>query len=474
MRVVVEKKNLFSIELRRLRLLITYWLGYSASFDSIIFQVIRNTEQVVLFSPVRQDPPCKENMSKKNSTGKKTWLHQPSLLVEGHVVYQVKLLGNVTVESAKGADLVKEAIRKVKFNLQLQKARGEKPQKVELTISMTAIGIQEKQNKISLHSFPLQHISYCADDKSDKKICAFIARNDVSKTHECFVLESEKAQAEDITLTVGQAFDIAYQKYKENLNKDPSEAIKKLQKYQEKIKSLETENKNLRARVAELEEKLGIISTVDKVNEKNKERTESVSSNNSQPAVFQLESFGGTSSTDPVVDEEFFSNIFGPPLEGIVAVNGTANQSHDSIQPNSNGVAVDDTFESPQPQVKVEIVSDSVGTPVLAPPPRPARQKRRQPPPSLFEVTPANNNEVKSTSSISATVPSVVSSNPFQDNGDWTLTQPTQSTQPSQLIQAPQPFQPTQSSPFGDLLFDTQPKASTGLSFDDLDPLAGL
>lgn len=388
-------------------------------------------------------------MSKK-TPGRKSWLHPPNLLTEGHVVYHVKLLGHVTVDSPKGADVVKEAIRKVKFNQQVQRAEGTKPRKVEITISHKALGVQEKQSKISLHSFALQLISYCADDKSDKKICAFIARNDLSQTHECFVLESEKSQAEDITLTVGQAFDLAYQQYKENLNKDPAAASKKLKQFQDRINTLEEENKNLRARVAELEEKLGIVSTLDKEDEK-KERASSTSSSNSQPFVFQLESFGGgTSSTDPGDHSEDISNIFGPPLENIAEVNGTAN--HNTSQ--QNGLIFEESFNSAPSQRNADISAGSTSaTPVLAPPPRPTRQKRRQPPPpSLLGATSPNNNDIKSP----PVIPAASATNPFQDEGDWTKS-----------LSSPPPVQT------GDLIFNAQqPKATKELTFEDLDPFA--
>lgn len=51
--------------------------------------------------------------------------------------------------------------------------------------------------------------------------------------------------------------------------------------------------------------------------------------------MFQLESFGGTSSTDPVDHGDDMANIFGPPLENIAETNGTTN--HNSSQQNGNG-----------------------------------------------------------------------------------------------------------------------------------------
>lgn len=44
----------------------------------------------------------------------------------------------------------------------------------------------------------------------DKRVFSFIAKAESSTRHDCFVFLSEKL-AEQITLTVGEAFDLAYQ-----------------------------------------------------------------------------------------------------------------------------------------------------------------------------------------------------------------------------------------------------------------------
>ena len=57
-------------------------------------------------------------------------------------------MGHVEVENPKGTDMVRDAIRKVKFNKQLKKAEGQKPPKVELTISIDGVTIQEPKYKV--------------------------------------------------------------------------------------------------------------------------------------------------------------------------------------------------------------------------------------------------------------------------------------------------------------------------------------
>ncbi|XP_052757022.1 cell death protein 6 [Galleria mellonella] len=76
-----------------------------------------------------------------------------------------------------------------------------------------------------MYQFPLHRISYCADDKGAKKYFSFIAKggstvNGVNghdssanlEKHECFVFISTKL-ASEITLTIGQAFDLAYRRF---------------------------------------------------------------------------------------------------------------------------------------------------------------------------------------------------------------------------------------------------------------------
>ena len=63
-----------------------------------------------------------------------------------------QFLGFVEVESSKGTETVKEAIRKMKFNKQIKKAEGQKTPKVELTISVDGVTVQEPKYKVSQRS----------------------------------------------------------------------------------------------------------------------------------------------------------------------------------------------------------------------------------------------------------------------------------------------------------------------------------
>ena len=44
--------------------------------------------------------------------------------------------------------------------------------------------------KVIQHRYPLHRISYCADDKSDKRMFTFVAKE--GESNYCFVFDSEK------------------------------------------------------------------------------------------------------------------------------------------------------------------------------------------------------------------------------------------------------------------------------------------
>lgn len=58
-------------------------------------------------------------------------------------------LGSTEVDQPKGIEVVKDAICKLKFNQQIRKSEGTKTPKVELTISIDGVAIQEPKTKTS-------------------------------------------------------------------------------------------------------------------------------------------------------------------------------------------------------------------------------------------------------------------------------------------------------------------------------------
>ena len=100
------------------------------------------------------------------------------------------------MEQPKGIEVVKQGVQKLKFNQQLKKAESgssnTKMPKAELTISVNGVTIQEPKSQKVLHQYPLHRISYCADDKAEKRFFSFIAKDADSTRHTCFVFLSDK------------------------------------------------------------------------------------------------------------------------------------------------------------------------------------------------------------------------------------------------------------------------------------------
>lgn len=195
----------------------------------------------------------------------RNWIHAPDTLIKGHVAYLVKFLGCTQVDQPKGIEVVKDAIKKLQFTQQLKKSEAKdaaKCKKVEITVSVDGVAIQEPRSNNVLYQFPLHRISYCADDKGAKKYFSFIAKggsvavstkhgvngydNTSSEKHECFVFISTKL-ASEITLTIGQAFDLAYRRF---LN-DNGKYIE-MQKLTLQNKRLELQMKAYKKRLQEL------------------------------------------------------------------------------------------------------------------------------------------------------------------------------------------------------------------------------
>uniref|UniRef100_A0A023FIT1 Putative gulp engulfment adaptor ptb domain protein n=1 Tax=Amblyomma cajennense TaxID=34607 RepID=A0A023FIT1_AMBCJ len=222
---------------------------------------------------------AQNNKNSVKSSGRR-WIHPADALQKGHVVYLVKFLGFTEVEQPKGIEVVREGIRKLKFNQQLKRSEGGKVPKVELTISVDGVAVQDPKTKRIFHQHPLHRISYCADDKTDKKSFSFIAKESDGERHSCFVFSSEKL-AEEITLTIGQAFDLAYRKFLETSGRD-LEMRKQFMILQKRVQDLEEENSRLRKCLREGDYSRGdeVASPTETTNHKPKAKVPRAASTN--------------------------------------------------------------------------------------------------------------------------------------------------------------------------------------------------
>ena len=97
---------------------------------------------------------------------------------------------------------------------QLKKAESgsgnTKMPKMELTISVNGVTIQDPKSKEVKHEYPLHRISYCADDKEEKRFFSFIAKDEHSNKHTCFVFLSDKLVRYFWFLNFGILFNLSF------------------------------------------------------------------------------------------------------------------------------------------------------------------------------------------------------------------------------------------------------------------------
>jgi len=134
------------------------------------------------------------------------------------VVYKCRFLGAVDVKDPKGMNVVKGAIDRLKLVTETMRTAGVKIKDCDLAISISAVTATDTLTKNILQSHSLHQISFSADDRRSRgNIFAYIAKPvPKSKEHTCYVYETEEHKAEEIVTTIGQAFEIAFQRFKES------------------------------------------------------------------------------------------------------------------------------------------------------------------------------------------------------------------------------------------------------------------
>merc|ERR1712018_68115 len=190
----------------------------------------------------------KLKIERKNN---KNWIHNPEKLLNGHVVYLIKFLGDITVNEAKGLEVVKQSVQKLQFNQELKKAESNfKMGEAELTISVNGVTIQDPKCQKVLYEYSLDSISYYVDDKVEKQgFFSFISSSSNNDEFNCFVFLSNKL-AKDVTLTLAQAFDLAYVKSQDEVTDDATTTD--LNILIKKIQVLEHENAVLKKRMKDV------------------------------------------------------------------------------------------------------------------------------------------------------------------------------------------------------------------------------
>ncbi|RZC35761.1 ankyrin repeat and sterile alpha motif domain-containing protein 1B, partial [Asbolus verrucosus] len=139
-----------------------------------------------------------------NNSIKSQWRHQPILLITGVVKYSANYLGSTNVIEFKGIESTKKSIQKV--------AKSKERSTEEITLSISYRGVKFinpiTQNTICEHE--IRNINCACQDSDSQCFFAYITKD--GDCFYCHVFQTTSSeQATEIILTLGQAFELAYQ-----------------------------------------------------------------------------------------------------------------------------------------------------------------------------------------------------------------------------------------------------------------------
>uniref|UniRef100_A0A8C6NBP5 Uncharacterized protein n=1 Tax=Melopsittacus undulatus TaxID=13146 RepID=A0A8C6NBP5_MELUD len=166
---------------------------------------LKSAGRALLRSPSVHRPSWASGRHKKLP---ENWTDTRETLLEG-MLFSLKYMGMTLVEQPKGEELSAAAVKRI---VATAKASGKKLQKVTLKVSPRGIVLNDSRTNELIENVSIYRISYCTADKIHDKVFAYIAQNQLNENLECHAfLCTKRKMAQAVTLTVAQAFKIAFE-----------------------------------------------------------------------------------------------------------------------------------------------------------------------------------------------------------------------------------------------------------------------
>ncbi|XP_009072776.1 PREDICTED: low density lipoprotein receptor adapter protein 1 [Acanthisitta chloris] len=166
---------------------------------------LKSAGRALLRSPSVHKPSWAGGRHKKLP---ENWTDTRETLLEG-MLFSLKYMGMTLVEQPKGEELSAAAVKRI---VATAKASGKKLQKVTLKVSPRGIVLNDSRTNELIENISIYRISYCTADKIHDKVFAYIAQNQLNENLECHAfLCTKRKMAQAVTLTVAQAFKIAFE-----------------------------------------------------------------------------------------------------------------------------------------------------------------------------------------------------------------------------------------------------------------------
>ncbi|EDW39003.1 GL13852 [Drosophila persimilis] len=135
------------------------------------------------------------------------WRHSAQTLLNEHINYEVQYLGSTVVKELRGTESTKKSIQKLKAS---SEGEGKSGSPLSLAISHRGVEFIDVSSKRIICEHEIQNINCACQDSEDLRHFAYITKE--QDLHYCHVFQVQSTDlASEIILTLGQAFEVAYQ-----------------------------------------------------------------------------------------------------------------------------------------------------------------------------------------------------------------------------------------------------------------------
>ncbi|XP_041638562.1 ankyrin repeat and SAM domain-containing protein 1A isoform X2 [Cheilinus undulatus] len=135
------------------------------------------------------------------------WHHQPEKLILDSCGYEATYLGSLIIRDLRGIESTQDACAKIRKSKDSRKGPV-----VILSITYRGVKFIDAATKTIVAEHEIRNISCAAQDPDDLCTFAYITKDLKSGHHFCHVFSTvEVTQTYEIILTLGQAFEVAYQ-----------------------------------------------------------------------------------------------------------------------------------------------------------------------------------------------------------------------------------------------------------------------
>ncbi|XP_008570947.1 PREDICTED: ankyrin repeat and sterile alpha motif domain-containing protein 1B isoform X5 [Galeopterus variegatus] len=146
------------------------------------------------------------------STPVQYWQHHPEKLIFQSCDYKAFYLGSMLIKELRGTESTQDACAKMRANCQKSTEQMKKVPTIILSVSYKGVKFIDVTNKNIIAEHEIRNISCAAQDPEDLSTFAYITKDLKSNHHYCHVFTAFDVNlAYEIILTLGQAFEVAYQ-----------------------------------------------------------------------------------------------------------------------------------------------------------------------------------------------------------------------------------------------------------------------